>query len=409
MGSSKTRPIFWISGNYYDCQRSWHNIVSMVKDPRITVLHCGYPSQDDSTDTAGSIIRLLRGKDIFNTRPHIIKVKGIPPPYNDKDTGYKLLPYYLKYVNNNKILVIDGPIGYYSKPPSKRFNSVKTSKFYKAIKQEGKVLEHPTEARNSSEAVKWFTEVCESFGVKIERPAALLVVEMKGRDLDSLYSVALTIKDYKKIIVKEDIEDICVSVFQKTVWDLITAIDSQDYESAIVHLQRFYQEPVTEHEFFGSVMQLLGALHYHFQILLLLKDGGQSSLSYKQVEKILTPLRQSTKECDAKLKDGVCSKCGWKGNGENCSNKWHKPLYTPQAIAMTVKNAGIGRILQLSRGNIYLRFADIEKVRLLTRTQFSNNVPGIRMCLDTLIMVLCGRCSDKEINLARGILKTQVV
>ena len=373
------KSVFWITGNYFDCQKQWQAILAEVENPQIDILDCGYLHEEGAA-SAGDIIKILKTRNIFDKQPHIIKVKGIPPPDESEEAarnktytaGYKLLLPYLKLTSDKKILVIDGPIGYRSKPPSKRFNSVKTSTFFKEVKKVGEVYEFPMEVKNNSMAIQWLIGVFTSFKKKVDPSVASLIVLAKGRGLDELYTTALTLKDYVKgkEIKKEDVETVCSSVFNKTVWDLTSSIDQRDYESAITHLQRFYQQPRASSEFFGEVVQLLGALHYHFQTLLLLKDGGEG-LSYAKVKKVLEGMQKRNKE-----------------------KEW-KSMYTPYSIGAIAKNADISNMLRLPRMTLCEYFTDINRVRLLSRTKFSNSVSGIRMCLDTLIMVLCGKLSLK--------------
>jgi len=146
---AKIKPLFWITGNYYDCCKTWKDIISRLGDVAVDILDCGYKVESSNLiqpATACDVILLLKNKDMFDDRPRVIKMKGIP---ND----YHLIADYLHLVNNKNVLVVDGPIGYRAKPPSKRMITAATSRFYKTFSTKGKVFQFPMEGKNRREAV----------------------------------------------------------------------------------------------------------------------------------------------------------------------------------------------------------------------------------------------------------------
>ncbi len=375
MKKQKNKPLFWITGNYYECQKYWKGICAKLKDPNIVVLECGRNadnvSLEDRQASAGAVIKMLKKQDIFDKRPRIIKMKGIPP-------DYALITDYFYLVKGTNVLVIDGPIGMRAKGPSNKWVSVKTSKFYKEIKAKGQVKEYDMEAKTQSQAVAWIKGVAKELDRVLELETAQLLVEMKGKNYDVLHGALVLMCDYqpKGALKKEVVEELFTPTFQRTVWDLVGSIDKGDYVESVAHLQRFYDqgEILADSAFMGEVEQLLGALAHHFTFLLMARDGCNGVVSYNAVFKSVEGMKKPKAQKAEDKKKGI----------------WKEPFadsYSTGLIKMSLSSPA----LRWSASRLYNAQRDVSKCRFSARKTFGySNRPGLRLCLDTLIMTLCG-------------------
>ncbi len=369
---SKFKPLFWITGNYHDCCERWKYICGKLKDPNVQVMHCGRLKTSDAT--AGDIIMMLKNRDIFDTRPRIIKMKGLPD-------DYAILADYLHLVDNDNVLVVDGPIACRAKPPSTRLITAKTSKFFKAFQSQGEVFDSPIEGKSNGEAMEWLTGVLDGRDRSIEKEAADMMVEMIGRNYDALYAEILKLCDYQlsRKITKEDVIECCISLFHSTVWDLVDSLDKQDYDSAINYMQRFYEVAGTEHgeSFFGDVQKFFGALTHHYLFLLSLKDTCGQAISYEGAIKAVEGLKKRTK----------------KGGEYHWSNDMFDKRFVGKSISMpnvrAVQNWPKRKMYSVYRAVLYCR----------TQTRFlSSNPAAVKVLLDALIMHICDKLSYTQME-----------
>ncbi len=175
--------------------------------PNIESLMCGFnavgiqPSKrwSDTND----VLRVLYNRDMFDDRPRIIKLNGLPE-------GYTELAGHLEVLDKNNILVVWSPFGYI-KPGTKRWITAKTSKLFKLIKSKGSVIELPVEARNNYTAAQWVLEVAIDQNKKIDIETAKYLVSRQGLNLDLLDNSVLKLSTYqnKKEITSEDV-DACI-------------------------------------------------------------------------------------------------------------------------------------------------------------------------------------------------------
>jgi len=380
--------IYWIStkdapgeSNYYDCRSIIKKVISQLDNPRIETLHCGHSSEDatvlERSSDAGDVIHLLINRSIFDSRSRVIVLKGLPP-------NYTILVDYLKFVNNKNYLIIDGPFGIRSVPPDQKFITAKNSNFYKKIAEEGYIKEVPFDAGSISNAVNWCEKVSKEIGKEINTDAARKLAEMVGTKYDSLYSQLLRLVDFSngKRITEKDVEEACESEFLRTVWDLIDGLDKLDYESSIIHLQRFYHEASldTDSNFIGGVEMLLGALKHHFLLCLVVADycwGKNAAFGYKSITDAASGIL-------SKDKDG----------------KWNNQYYSPKFLGMATRKDGVKSVTEWNRGRIYNAYLDINNVKAIMRT--SPGIEKIKVCLDTLVMVLCKKISRVDAEKIRG-------
>ena len=381
--------VYWVAakgapeeGNYYDCRSIIKKVISQLKDPRIEKLDCEWsaectPALERSAD-AGDVIRHLKNRNIFDERPRVILLKGLPP-------NYTILVDYLSLVNDQNYLVIDAPFGMRSKPPDIKFITAKNSNFYKWVAEQGHVKEVPSEAGNVNAAVSWCEKVSTELGKNINTDAARRLSEMVGTKYDSLYSQLLRLVDYAngKTIVIQDVEEACESEFLRSVWDLIEGIDKLDYESSIVHLQRLYREASLDADsnFRSGVEMLLGALRHHFLLCLVVADhcwSKKTTFNYKS-------LSEASSKILSKGKDG----------------KWNNQYYSVPFLNMAIRKEGVKSVVGWNRGRIYNAYLDINTVKAMMRT--SSSVEDIKLYLDTLIMVLCNKITRTDADRMRGV------
>jgi len=164
------RPIFWIHGNQHQVKQSWEKILLHIEEksgekPLVELVFAGFNSTsatpEQSWSTVNDIIGMLRSPDMFDPRPRVVKVCGLPEDYSDLVDWFDLM-------NGKNILVIQSPFGYV-KPGSKRWVTAKTSKLYKKIKAEGFLIEHPLEASYDSDAMDWIVEMASEHKKEISR------------------------------------------------------------------------------------------------------------------------------------------------------------------------------------------------------------------------------------------------
>lgn len=387
------KPIFWITGNYYDSRKAFAQISDMLGDCRITILDCDYVNEATPVNerTAGpeDIIKRLVNRDIFDTRPHIIKLKGLPH-------GYSVLFNYLKLVSNKNVLVIDGPIGHRARPPSKQFITAKTSKFYKYIKKEGKILEFPVDAPNRSAAANWVKKVAAEMGKPIEPDAAALLVEMRGRNLDFLYGGLLTLSDFAdgKTIKTSDVEEVCTPEFLKQVWDLLALISYRKYEDVAIHMQRFYAAGALEVQstFGGQIEMMMGAFNQLFGFATMVCDHLQDKLvSQDSMNRAVDGYNKVMKKDDYR-------KALEKAGGDE-DEIVYTPVFSPGFIAMKVRDNGFKRIIGWGSKALHNSYAEINHVRKCIR---GSTGAYQKLCLDSLMMVLCGKLQPYQAMMLRS-------
>lgn len=370
MAKAAKKPVFWLAGNYYECQKTFRNICNKLGDHRVIILDCDWvPEKCDNRPAGpGDVIRQLRSRDIFDDRPRVIKLKGLPP-------GYTELVSALQFVNDSNILVIDGPIGHRAKPPSQQFVTAKNSNFFKQIKKEGYLFEFDTEIA-PGKAANWIKDVAEELGKKIEPDAALLMTEMLGGELDVLYGNLLILKDYAegKSIKKSDVEDVCVPSFLKDVWNLTENICYRNADACVEHLQRFYNSVETESEFFGEIQKLMGALHYVFLFAVLVKDNVKDVVTLAALQKGVDGFAKIDKE----------------------EKKEFVPYFSHGFLYKKAGDKDFAALMQWKKGVLCRAFAEINKVRSNIRLKGSSSSTYQKVCLDSLIMSLCGSISYSE-------------
>lgn len=367
-------PAFWISGNYYDCRKTWESILSKMGDCQVIVHDCTdsiFDGTDSKSSSVSNIIKSLKSKDIFDPKPKIIKVNGLP-------VDYKLLSEYLHLVSDKNILVIDSPVGYRK---ARRFVSAATSKLCKEIKSKGFFVDHGTEASNNSDAISWVKKVVKESGKEIDSAAAVMLVEqIGGRNYDLLYAHLRKLVDYcNKKITEEDVKTCCASIYLQTVWEIIDALDRRECHRVMDSLQTFYQHAESSGvNFKGEIEQFFGALSSHYALLLILKDGCPS-LTYPSAKKAVEGFKKRVKSGDEYV--------------------WEDGAYN-RLIGMAINNKAFQQAFNWNKAHIYKVNMDLDRVRMICRK--SNSEAEIKTCLDTFALLVCNKLDLDQAAIARG-------
>lgn len=389
MPATSILPMYWITGNYYDCRKKWQEICSLVGDPNVEVFDCEYNTQQQNggkkSAQAGDIILRLKQKDMFDTRPRIIKMKGIPD-------DYAILTDYLRLANKKNMIVIDGPVGY-RKPPSKRLIPVKTTKFFKEFTKRGELCEFPEIAKSDAVAVKWASDVAKNTGKTLDPEAAKLLIELQGRNLDGLYAEISKLSDYQegKKITAEDVKTCTASLFLRTVWDLLEDLAFMDADASLSHLQNFYEHAGLETgtSFRGDVEMLLGAMLKQFNFYMAIKDACGADLSYDKVKNKLAGLKKRT----PKMVDG------------ETVDDWETDYFDSWYINMNLNKESTKVASKWPWHRAYNIVRQIHLTRLAIRTHSHTseyNRGGIKLLLDSLALMICGKLTPRQLNTMKG-------
>lgn len=392
----KNKPFFWIYGNQRESRRSWDNLIEHVESdtgekPNIEVMFAGFNPVDTGKSgrwaTAQDVILTLRNKDMFDSRPRILKVCGLPE-------GYTGLADWFKIINSSNILVLSSDFGH-TKLGSKRWITAKTSKLFKKVKKEGFLIEHPTDAKSDSDAVAWVEDVASECGKEIKRVVAREVVLAQGRNLDILTNSVEKIATYKrgKVITTEDVHSCCFVDFSDAkVWKFVEDLDYQRPKEALAYLQTFYAEGdgLVGESFYGRVSKLFGALSQHFQFLLMMKDNcPNGAMNEEIIKKALSSFKKMSPSKIEELKKNIIS------------YDELEPKFSRYYIERNMRSESVRCALRRKKSAIYHIVFDLYECMFLCRVHSGDDC-YIRLCLDTFVLLVCGNLSKRDVSAVRG-------
>jgi len=366
------RPVFWISGNQYEKGKAWDKICSLLGDPNVETLNCIVEPKSSKTSgsrsvSAGDIILRLKTDDLFDTRPRILRVKGLPEDYLE-------IADYLDLVDNSNVLVFDGPVGYYASGVSSRFIPAGASKLYKRIKNEGQVLQFDTVAKSYADARDWIGAVAKELKVKIESDATVALVDVSGLNLDTLYTELLKLSDYKPTgtIKAEDVRECCLSVLVKETWGLIDDLDLGQHESACRRLDVFLECAGSETgtSFYGDVAMLLGALQHHFLFLLIASESCPNGPD-------LAALKQASASFVKKQSDGK-----------------EKPMFDERFMRMALSKDSVRSAMSWGPARLRSVYNQILDSMYSCR-MLASEPDSVRSILRALLLFVCGHLGLK--------------
>lgn len=390
--TKKSKPIFWVHGNQRECRITWEKIVKQIEEkysesPNIIRMFCGFNpvgATSQRWSTTNDVIDLLRSRDMFDSRPRIIKLIGLPE-------GYTSLSDWIKLTNDKNVLVLYGPPGYI-KPRTKQWVTAKTSKLYKTIKSNGTLCEHGMEASGQSGALRWINAVCEEEGKQIKDDAAKLLFSYLGKNLDILASGVqkLTIYSSSKAISEDDVKACYSAKFGDDVWSYLSDLDRGRIDSALKYLHDFYLEGegVVGETFLGRVQKFFGAIIQHFLFIMLVKDACPRELNMKSVEALSKSFKKTT---PTKIKSIIKGEM----NYEDLDDR-----FSSQYIYRQMHNLP-PEILSRRKSEIYVMLYEIYRTMYQCRIRGSNKA-YVRLCLDVMSLVICGKITPKQAAIIRG-------
>ncbi len=379
----KIKPMFWITGNYYECKKMWASIVGSLDDPNIEVVDCGYNATNtpshDRLAVGSDVIHLLRSRDMFDDRPRIIRMKGLPEDYT-------IIADYLRFVRDDNVLVVDGPIGYRkTHGKGSRWIPAAASKFYKTIAKEGKVFKFAKEAKDDGEAQSWCRTVVDELGKKIDGEALLYLIRAKGRDLDTLYCDLCKLAQYQsgKEITLDDVKVCSVPLFTRSSFELVDDLCNQKLDQSLIHLISFCENAgvAVGSSFRGEVERLIGLLYKTFLFLVLLKDSG-SVISYQSAQQATAGLKKRS----SKQPDGTYH--------------WNEDLFAAGFIGANIRKTCLKKFLNLPKQRVYGAFLHVCYAKHQARLGYTKE--AVKMCLDALCMSICGKISSHGVLCMMG-------
>lgn len=380
------RPIFWVSGNFYECKQKWEEIKSLLGDDvNLQDMECGSLSSKGSKSAQpaqmGDVIMLLKNNDLFDSNRRLIRVYGCPPDYT-------LLADYLHLVDDDNVVVMYGPVGC----SGDRFVSAKTSNLYKQINEWKHVFEYAVEVNSNDDAIAWIRRVAGELKRPLDADAANLLVTNKGRNLDILYSELVKLIAYcddrkDKALRLPDVEAVSIPEFTRTVWDLIESLDLKQYDQAMLHLRQFYAyaDVVEDYIFTKDINELMGALEHHFTFLALIRSA------------------------DPTFDGAYAAVCGqkdspWQGfrKREKVGDKWTytKNAYEYGFLKMSLSKSSVQAALRWPQDKLWQILCDVYRCSHLCRTM--QNAEVRKHAIELLVMHVCGFLSLESASRLRG-------
>lgn len=401
MAKKSKPPIFWIHGNLRQCRRTWNEIVEHVskqsgQKPDIQVMFGGInpinAPASQRWSTADDVVFALRNNS-FGDGPRIIKICGLPESYTELADWFHIL-------NGSNVLVIQSAFGYIKPGPSKRWITAKNSKFYKKVKAEGFLIEHPIEAKSDNDATDWVVDVAKEFKKEIKRLVAREVVAKEGKNLDALENAVIKLCSYQKgkEITVESVYECCSGGFRsEDVWQFIEDLDFRRDERALVYLQGFYAEGdgAVGESFAGRVGQMFGALKQHFQFLMVLNDRCSGrDLSADILEGVLSNFKKMTPTKILELQKG------------EITYEDFEPRFSKSYINFNIRKDSVRFAFRKKKSEIYRNLAMLYDCMYLCRKERKNSGDDyrLRLYLDTFALAACGRLSSQQVNQIYGIM-----
>lgn len=378
------------------CSQTFDGIVRHVetqskKKPNVEIMFGGInPPNATPTqrwNTANDIIFTLRNPNFCDDSPRIVKVIGLPESYTE-------LANWFHVINGSNVLVIQSPFGYI-KPGSKRWITAKTSKFFKKVKAEGFLIEHPTEAKNTDDAISWIETLVNESGKKIKRAVAKEIIAKEGKNLDTLTNTVGKLCSYQKgkEIIIEDVHACCSNDFlPETVWQFLEDLDNRNAERALAYMQSFYAEGDGEagEWFYGRIMHLFGALTQHFQFLMVLKDVcGNRDLNAQLVEDTLKNFKKTTPTKIRELQK------------KEITYDELEPRFSKQYINFNIKKDSTRSAFRAKKSEIYRMLAALHDCIYICRKN-SGNDSYLRLSLDAFVLTVCGKITSQQAGQIHG-------
>lgn len=365
---------YWCYGNLHGCRQ----FVSMLKDKiastspdkkSFNYAKFDCDASDPNSATAAQIVKVLRNRDAFDTRPRLIEMRGVPE-------DYALLTDFLSLTNQKNVLLINGQPGY--RGSYGRWNPIQVSKLFKAVKEKGVVRDFGTDAKNAGEAVTWCEDIFKHLEKTPEKGCSDALVSHKGLNYDILFceiEKLCTYQSGKKITV-QDVIDCCSYDHSDTIWSFIDFLDMNDCDKAASHLEAFYLEH--HGSLYGEVSALFAALMQHLTFLLFIKDGRDAGMADADVVKGWKKLSLS------QIKE----------LGEGKADKdTLEDYFKPNFISFNLYKNGVKNALKWKKSKIYSIMNCLQRSMVYCRIN-SGNVTCVKTCLSSFVLVATERMSS---------------
>ncbi len=389
-----TKPVFWFYGNERQCRKTWNEILAKVQsaygtEPNVETCFCGFNPQgmrdEHRWTTTNDILHLLSSEDLFDPRPRIIKMRGLPEEYTK-------LANWLDILHDRNILVIWSPFGYI-KPGTKQWITAKTSKLYKEVKRHGKLIEHPVEASDDSAAFEWIREVGKECDKEIEAAGVKSLVRIQGRNLDKLTNCVQKIATYQlgKKVSEADVLACCSEEFYGTVWRYLEDLDYKRHDAALGYLQQFYAEGkgAIGESFYGRVSKFFGAIIQHFQFLLLLKDACGNRLNAQVAEKALSNFKKTS---STKVNRVIAGEM----NSSELENR-----FSSAYLHRNIQSSSVLAAFKRRKSELYRILLEVYYAMFSCRFH-SGDEAFIKLHLDVMTLVICGKLNAVQASQMRG-------
>lgn len=358
---SSVTPVFWLSGNYFDVSQKFSEILTKIPKAEIIPI-------DPDLISAQEFLLRLKQRDLFDTKPKIYRVLGV---FED----YDVLTDQWQWTNLSKVVVFTCPVGRWS---SRRFTPLKNTKFYKSIaalkNPPASVRLHHFPETFDEIPYAWVSKVLLSFEKTIDVTATDRLVERVGRHADTLYAhlslLAHACPD--KDVTADFVDQVCVSEFTRTVWDLVDALFLKNTEGGLEQLEQFFER--SGPALVSEVQSLLGGLAYAVGFILFAKSSCSTRMEYTNVSASLATLK----------------KLSVSDEGE----KTLKPVYEDYVVRKNMARESYRSVLAWPKQKIYNLSDLVFRAREQCRMGISSS--RIRMLLDGLVLFASDQISRKD-------------
>src|SRR3990167_6210554 len=249
------KPLYWVSGNQYDCDRIVAEILSKYPKSSVVLL-------DGVIDPVQTVLSNLMKTSLFSKEDKVIRLRGLP-------ANYEILLVYIDYVSTKRVLIIESDL---QVKVGRKIVNFALTKFYKQIKQLGETYHFPVQVE-VPRATTWLKKACQDrYKKTIEDGAAHLLSERKNGNLDYIISELNTISAYigkRKKITLRDIEDCVIELPSFDLWRFIDDLMFMRLDTALARLDVFL-----EHSF-AEIELLLYHIIRQFELLLFMRNYGK--------------------------------------------------------------------------------------------------------------------------------------
>lgn len=367
---------YWAYGNQRDTAEFVSSLHAKIQStfnaqPNIIKIECD--STDKDSAKSSDIVKLLRMRDLFDTRPRVIQLYGIPEDYT-------LLTDYLHLTNQNNILLILSQPGYRS--GYGRWNPIQVSKLYKTVKDKGVIRDFGLEAKTSADASAWVVKIFKLFNKNIDSESLDKFVYFCGLNYDRLETEAKKLCTYQsaKKITIEDVVNCCANERNETVWNFIDFLDYGKYDEALEYLEKFFLEH-SGTGLYGQVSMLLAAIMQHFTFILFVKDSDGTS--EQNIKDSVSGWKKLTPTQISELKSGELKQ-------EDIED-----YFKPNFISFNMYKPGVKSALKWKKSKIYGVMESLDRCILVARMN-SNNETNIKFVLSCFIMLVCEKLTLEQ-------------